>query len=130
MGEPVRIMDLARDMIRLSGLSTDDIDIVFTGVRPGEKLFEELYFADETTLTTAHPKVRGVSARVRPLDEVRRLFAELFELADEVDPKLIHKRLRETVPAFKPDEATASTWHSTPPATLSGPKSGSIVSSS
>jgi FlaA1/EpsC-like NDP-sugar epimerase len=58
MGEPVRIVDLARDMIRLSGFSEDDIHIEFSGLRPGEKLYEELLADDEATLSTPHPKLR------------------------------------------------------------------------
>lgn len=58
MGEPVRIVDLARDMIRLSGLSEDDIKIIFTGLRPGEKLHEELTTESESTLPTEHEKLR------------------------------------------------------------------------
>ena len=63
MGEPVRISDLARDMIRLSGLSEGDIRIVYTGLRPGEKLYEEPLAADENSLPTPHPKLRIAKAR-------------------------------------------------------------------
>jgi FlaA1/EpsC-like NDP-sugar epimerase len=63
MGEPIRIVDLARDMIRLSELSESDIRIVYTGLRPGEKLFEELLADDEHTRPTPHPKLRIAKAR-------------------------------------------------------------------
>jgi len=73
MGEPVRIVDLARDMIRLSGFSENDIRIEFTGLRPGEKLYEELLADDEQTLPTPHPKLRV--AKARTVDE--KWFAEV-----------------------------------------------------
>jgi FlaA1/EpsC-like NDP-sugar epimerase len=58
MGAPVKITDLARDLIRLSGLEEDtDIEIAFTGVRPGEKLYEEVFFGGENVISTNHPKV-------------------------------------------------------------------------
>lgn len=63
MGEPVRIVDLAREMIRLSGLDETTIGIEFTGLRPGEKLYEEVLADDEHTLPTPHPKLRIAKAR-------------------------------------------------------------------
>ena len=63
MGEPVKIVDLARDLIGLSGASTDEIKIVITGLRPGEKLYEEPLSGDETTVSTPNPKLRIAIAR-------------------------------------------------------------------
>jgi len=67
MGKPIKIVDLARDMIRLSGFHEDEIRIEFTGLRPGEKLFEELLADDELTERTPHPKLR--IAKARAIDE-------------------------------------------------------------
>ncbi|HXV09129.1 MAG TPA: nucleoside-diphosphate sugar epimerase/dehydratase [Burkholderiales bacterium] len=73
MGEPVRIVDLARELIRLSGLREDDIEIVFSGLRPGEKLYEEVLADDERTLATPHPKLRIARARGVAPDWLPRL---------------------------------------------------------
>ena len=73
MGEPVRIADLARDLIKLSGYASDDIEIVYTGLRPGEKLYEEPLAADENALPTPHPKLRIARAREENQDWLRRL---------------------------------------------------------
>jgi FlaA1/EpsC-like NDP-sugar epimerase len=73
MGEPVRIVDLARDMIKLSGFEVDEIAIEFSGLRPGEKLYEELMADDENTLPTPHEKLRIVSARTVDFNWVGRL---------------------------------------------------------
>jgi len=77
MGEPVRIVDLARDMIRLSGADPDKIRIVFTGLRPGEKLYEEPLALEEATLPTHHPKLRIVKARSADTAAVRELVSWL-----------------------------------------------------
>jgi len=100
MGEPVRIVDLARDMIRLSGLPEQAIEIVFTGVRPGEKLYEELYFEEEQTLDTAHPKLRAARHRDYSLAEVRRSIAQLERVVNEPDD-LLRGCLRDIVPEFR-----------------------------
>src|SRR5205807_1048540 len=57
MGEPIKVVDLAKDLIQLSGFGPDEIPIVFTGIRPGEKLHEELCIAEEKAEKTRHPKI-------------------------------------------------------------------------
>jgi len=99
MGEPVRIVELARDLIRLSGLPEDSIEIAFTGIRPGEKLYEELYFDDEETLPTAHPKLRAAYHRPYTLSEVRQMIAELEELINAPE-ELIRGKLCELVEEY------------------------------
>jgi FlaA1/EpsC-like NDP-sugar epimerase len=73
MGQPVRIVDLARDMIKLSGYGESDIRIEFTGLRPGEKLYEEVLADDERTRSTPHPKLRIAKARSIPPGWLPRL---------------------------------------------------------
>jgi FlaA1/EpsC-like NDP-sugar epimerase len=99
MGEPVRIVDLARDMIRLSGLTPDDVEIKFTGPRPGEKLSEEVYLDEEQTLPTPHPKLRVAYHRACTLEDVRQAIVELAPLVDE-SPEVIRRKLREVAPEY------------------------------
>jgi FlaA1/EpsC-like NDP-sugar epimerase len=106
MGEPVRIVDLAQDLIRLSGLDDDAIEIRFTGLRPGEKLFEELYFADEERLPTPHPKLFVAYHRPYELAEVRRAIAELRTFVHE-PPERLRAKIKELVPEYQlPSSAT------------------------
>src|SRR5512134_217888 len=103
MGEPVKIADLARELIRLSGLSESDVRIEFTGLRSGEKLYEELLADDERTLVTPHPKLRVMKAQAAPsrawvADAVRWLESERLLEDDEVRAGLV-ERMREYAPS-------------------------------
>ena len=89
MGEPVKIAELAKDMIRLSGFQHDEIKVVYTGLRPGEKLYEELLADDELTQPTPHPKLRIAIARKADAAWVKKLlkWVESSQLANESDIK-------------------------------------------
>jgi O-antigen biosynthesis protein WbqV len=100
MGQPVRIVDLAERMIRLSGLEPGkDIEIVFTGIRPGERLNEILFAADEPI---ADIGIAGIVAPVSPpLDTVRASLAALEQGLGRDDREAIHRALRDAVPGFR-----------------------------
>jgi len=101
MGEPVRIADLARDMIRLSGRGEDEIKIVYTGLRPGEKLYEELLSDDEHTRPTHHPKLRIAKARMVPAGWLDDLLEWLKAPAPKSDAE-VRRDLRRWVPEYQP----------------------------
>lgn len=102
MGEPIRIVDLARDMIRLSGFSEDEIGIEFTGLRPGEKLFEELLSDAEHTLATPHPKLRIAQAETAPDAAWQRELEVWLESAAPASPIEVKVRLQVFVPEYVP----------------------------
>jgi FlaA1/EpsC-like NDP-sugar epimerase len=107
MGEPVRIADLARDLITLSGLEPEvDVEIRYTGVRPGEKLFEELSVDTENADRTRHPKIFVGRFRPHPWDEVQQHVSELAALAHERIEDILAK-FREVVPEYHPDAHAA-----------------------
>jgi FlaA1/EpsC-like NDP-sugar epimerase len=102
MGEPVKIPDLARDLIRLSGLREDeDIEITFTGLRPGEKLHEELYDRGEEVLPTPHPKIFLARHRPCALDSLQDQLTELARGLDD-SPDEVVAALQSVVPEFRP----------------------------
>jgi FlaA1/EpsC-like NDP-sugar epimerase len=103
MGEPVRILDLARQMIRLSGLTPNaDIKIEFTGPRPGEKLHEQLFHADESLVETEIPMVSRATPRTTDLAALGQAFAELEANASRRDMDATMRTLQRLVPEFQP----------------------------
>ncbi len=101
MGEPVRISDLAKKMIRLAGLSLgEDIDIVYTGLRPGEKKYEELLASKENTLPTHHEKIMIGKVRQLNIDRVEKQVGDLLLYLNMESEELLVMRMKEIVPEF------------------------------
>jgi FlaA1/EpsC-like NDP-sugar epimerase len=112
MGEPVKILDLAKDLIRLAGHPADSIDIVVKGMRPGEKLYEELYYGDEKSLPTKHDQILTSYSRMFPFDEVKKQVDTLIDHAyDSSDA--IRNLVRKFVPEYgeptQPQSPTSNT---------------------
>ena len=101
MGESVKIADLAKDMIRLSGLHVEDVKIEYVGLRPGEKLYEELLADDEHTLPTPHEKLRIASARVVDATWVGNLLLWIKTL-QSADETMIKTELKSWVEEYSP----------------------------
>jgi FlaA1/EpsC-like NDP-sugar epimerase len=101
MGESVKIIDLAKKMIKLSGFREGtDIDIVFTGLRPGEKLTEELLSAQENTIGTHHPKIMIAKVKEGNYDEVNEVIENLYTIRDKATNKLVVSTMKQVVPEF------------------------------
>jgi FlaA1/EpsC-like NDP-sugar epimerase len=103
MGEPVKIAALAADMIRLSGLQADEIKIEYVGLRPGEKLYEELLADDEHTMPTPHEKLRIAKARQVDMDWVKKLLKWIAG-TENVNEALIKNELKLWVEEYSPQQ--------------------------
>jgi FlaA1/EpsC-like NDP-sugar epimerase len=105
MGEPVKIVELASDLIRLSGFSPDEIPIEFIGLRPGEKLFEELALDRESVQRTRHPKIFIGRHIPQAWETIDRHIRELIELANGGDAAAIYAKVKEIVPEYQPPDS-------------------------
>ena len=102
MGKPVKITDMACRMIKLAGLQPDkDIEIVYTGLRPGEKLYEELLYNEENSTPTLNPKIfKGISLK-QDYDKIKPALQQLVEVAQTDNKKETVYQLKQIVPEFK-----------------------------
>lgn len=101
MGKAVKIADLAKKMIRLAGLEEGkDIEIVYTGLRPGEKLYEELLATSELTLPTHHKDIQVAKIREYPYKEAKSVIQELLSLNKLNDNEIMVAKMKEIVPEF------------------------------
>jgi FlaA1/EpsC-like NDP-sugar epimerase len=102
MGKPVRINDLAINMIKLAGLVPNkDIKIVYTGLRPGEKLYEELLNEKEKTIPTHHEKIKIAKVRTCSYNQILADIQELITICEQDDHSLLVKKMKDIVPEFK-----------------------------
>ena len=112
MGTPVKIVDMARDLISLSGFEPDeDIKIEFIGLRPGEKLYEELITADENAQPTQHPKILMLKGTGCDLELLNGKIQALSALAVTQDAALIRSKLQEIVPDYAPSDTAMAYKH-------------------
>ena len=105
MGEPVKIVDLAREMIRLSGLADDEIRIEFTGLRPGEKLYEELLTDSEATLPTPHAKLRVARSGETPAQDWLEPVLAWLRAQPHPDETAVKQALKRLIPEYTPQAA-------------------------
>lgn len=106
MGQPVKIADLARRMIRLSGVT--GVKIEYTGLRAGEKLYEEMLANTEETLPSFHPKIRISKVREYDLADVQRQMERLFAVAHNFDDMEIVHTMKQIVPEYHPNNTVYS----------------------
>ena len=106
MGKPVRIADLAKQMISLSGAY--NVEIKYTGLRPGEKLFEEVLSSTEDTLPSFNKKIRIAKVREYDYDKAKEAIEELKAVAESYDDVKIVEKMKEIVPEYIPNNSRYS----------------------
>ena len=114
MGKPIKILDMAKDLIRLSGLEPEtDIPIVFTGLRPGEKLYEELQFRDEKKVITDHEKITILRSKMNDLswEDLKKEVKALLNAAENLDIDLISHNLKKINPSYSPSKRNVNNIH-------------------
>ena len=107
MGKPVRIKDMANDLIRLSGLEPEkDIPIIYTGLRPGEKLYEELVSKEEKAQSTEHKKIMVLNTGTNnmPWDVMKREIQSLIDISLKFDTDQIKRKLQQMIPDYTPQD--------------------------
>ncbi len=123
MGTPMKIADLARDLIRLSGFEPDtDIEIKFSGIRPGEKLFEELGFDGEKMDKTRHPKIFIGKLSPHGIEDLQSKLNDLADLTSSMDASIIRRALQQTVPEMQPDATTEMSTVNPKPSSSANPR--------
>jgi FlaA1/EpsC-like NDP-sugar epimerase len=100
MGEPIRIADMARTLIRLSGASLEDVPLIFTGLRPGEKLFEELFYSTEELLQTPHEKVRRTNGKLAPWPYLWKQLQDIEQLMRTGSDRSLRAKIHDIVPEY------------------------------
>jgi FlaA1/EpsC-like NDP-sugar epimerase len=133
MGEPVKIVDLAARMIRLTGLTVQDsdnpdgdIEIEFTGLRPAEKLYEELLIGENVT-GTDHPRIMRAEEHFLPFDHLNSLLSEVSEAAQHLDPGRVREALTRAVREYRPSESIKDLlWDTTTPTDVVSDDPGKI----
>ncbi len=100
MGEPIRIADLARTLIRLSGASEEDVPLIFTGLRPGEKLFEELFYSTEALLPTPHEKVQRTNGKLATWPILWQHLQDIQPLMRRGSDRSLRAKIQEIVPEY------------------------------
>jgi FlaA1/EpsC-like NDP-sugar epimerase len=113
MGEPLRILDLAQTLIRFSGLKEHEVPIVFTGIRPGEKLFEELFYDAEAHRPTTIPKIMCAESTLPSAPDLRRRLDELLRMLHSRSGDRIRAKVKEIIPEYQWEQPAVAPLPST-----------------